>query len=77
MHWNGWWHWFAPWHMLWMGLLWLLFLAGLVWLIYRLVTQGTRPAGTRDPAEDALRLRYARGEIDQEEYQRRLSDLRR
>ena len=31
----------------------------------------------RDSAEEALRLRYARGEIDKDEFERRLLDLRR
>jgi putative membrane protein len=38
----------------------------------------SRPGGNRsDPAEDALRERYARGEIDEETYRRTLAELRR
>lgn len=33
--------------------------------------------GGRDPAEDALRESYARGEIDERTYRRRLDELRR
>ena len=44
-----------------------------------LVVQRTRPvavAGTPDPAETILSERLARGEIDEEEYRRRLAALR-
>lgn len=40
---------------------------------------GTNPDGRTNPggAEDVLRERYARGEIDEETYRRRLNELRR
>ncbi|HSP78407.1 MAG TPA: SHOCT domain-containing protein [Myxococcaceae bacterium] len=69
MHW-----WNDGWHMGWMVLGWilgLLFLAALVWVLVR-ATQ--RPG---DSPEEILKRRYARGEISREEYERRLSDLRR
>lgn len=62
----------------WMVLWWL---AGIVVLIV-LVTAIARASGGRaspvdDSPEQILKRRYARGEIDREEYQRRLEDLRR
>lgn len=72
----------CPWcgsHMGWWGgwamLLWwlpvLLVAVVVVWLMR------SRAGGTgTDPAEDALRQRYARGEIDDETYRRMLAELR-
>lgn len=58
---------------------WIIVLALLVWLIYRLFG-GIRGAGRRSEegrAEEILRKRFARGEIDRETYERMLEDLRR
>ncbi len=55
----------------------ILLVGGLFWMFGR----GARWRGggpePRDPAEDALRESYARGEIDEETYRRRLDVLRR
>ena len=74
----------CPWcgqHMGWGGgwgmmMLWwlivLLVIAGVVWVLVR------RPGGsTPGGAEETLRERYARGEIDEEAYRRMLAELRR
>lgn len=56
-----------------------LLVAGIVWLVQSSQDQG-RPAldtADEDTAERELRRRYAAGEIDQEEYTRRLDTLRR
>lgn len=47
----------------------------LVWLIVRAVSGA--PGRAEDSPEQILKRRYARGELDREEYQRRLEDLRR
>lgn len=47
---------------------------GSVWLIRRLRGDGKPVVGT-DAARETLRHRYATGEIDEEEYERRLSAL--
>ena len=72
--------WDHGWHMGWMWYGWIVVLvaiAAVIWLVGRAsagphVTAG----GPRDP-ETVLKDRYARGEIDREEYQRRLQDLRK
>ncbi len=71
MHWDGWWH-FG-----WMWVFWILLIVALVLLIRWAVTAGrsSRPPG--ESPEAILKQRYARGEIDKEEYDRRLTDLRR
>jgi len=73
---SGWWMW-------WMPFGWVLGLAVLillVWIIAR--AAGGFPAGgfpgrVEDSPEQILKRRYAKGEIDREEYERRLSDIRR
>lgn len=55
-----------------MGLIWLLILALIVTLIWFLIRKGSNST-TRSSEEspmDILSKRYARGEIDEEEYQR-------
>jgi putative membrane protein len=62
----------------WMAFWWLVGLAIVVlfvWMVARLA--GGVPGRTDDTPELILKRRYARGEIDPEEYQRRLEDLRR
>lgn len=58
--------------MIFMGLIWLLILALIVTLIWFLIRKGSNST-TRSSEEspmDILSKRYARGEIDEEEYQR-------
>jgi putative membrane protein len=59
----------------WIGIVWLLFWAALVLGAVYLLRRRPRP----DPAESAgmaLAERYARGEIDEDEYRKRLRVLR-
>jgi putative membrane protein len=68
-----------------MGFFWILALVGVVILVVVLARGASRSgAGAPPPSgpasetpEDILRRRYARGEIDREEYRQRLEDLRR
>lgn len=78
MHWNGGW-----WHMggVWLGwLLVLLLVVAVIWLLVRIAggggRRGGRPVDAGSP-EEILERRYAQGEIDHVEYERRLADLRR
>jgi putative membrane protein len=62
----------------WMALWWLFgltFLVLIVWVVTR--AGGGFPGRTDDTPEQILKRRYARGEIQREEYERRLDDLRR
>lgn len=47
---------------------------GIVWLVRRMDANGS-PTRQRQGALDVLRRRYAAGEIDEEEYRRRLAIL--
>jgi putative membrane protein len=64
-----------PW---WMGLwmvIWVAALVLLVWAITRAAGGGPRRAD--DTPEQILKRRYARGEMDRDQYERQLTDLRK
>lgn len=70
--------WHGGGHMMGMWLWWILGLVVivlLIWLVTRLMAQGTGDSAN-SPEQD-LKRRFARGEIDQEEYNSRLKELRR
>ena len=65
------------WHMGWMSLWWLvglLLVIAVVWAVAR-TASGPSPADESPPV--ILKRRYASGEINREQYERRLSDLQR
>ena len=66
-------------HMGWMWLWWILGLGLLAVVAWALVRAGSSSAmpPQEDSPETVLKRRYARGEIDREDYERRLSDLRK
>ena len=62
-----------------MVLFWIILIAGAVWLI-KMIFSGTptRPGedpGKNENAIDILNKRYARGELDREDYERMKADL--
>jgi putative membrane protein len=61
-----------------MGIFWILILILAGVLLYRLARNpgGVRQGRSDDP-ETILKRRYANGEIEKEEFERKLSDLRR
>ena len=66
-------------HMGWMWLWWIVgvgLLVLLVWAVARAAGSPSPPRGEDSP-ETILKRRYARGEVDREEYDRRLTDLRK
>lgn len=89
MYWNGGWMW--PWMMVGNLLFWIVIIVVAV-LLFRAFSQRPGPHGSGHPgwgtppspgapdhgpsAEQILGERYARGEIDEEEYRRRLATLR-
>jgi putative membrane protein len=62
--------------MLFLVIFWLLLVGGVIWLIIWLVkkTDQQRTGGQEQPL-DILKRRYARGEINQEEYERMKQEL--
>ena len=62
----------------WMALSWLFGLAFLLLIVWMVGRAAGGPAGRIDESpEQILKRRYARGEIERDEYQRRLDDVRR
>lgn len=82
MHWNdGWNDGAGPWWWLFMLLAMIVFWGGVAWVIVTLVRHssgGSPPSHEpgRPTAEDILHERFARGEIDVDEYHQRLNALR-
>jgi putative membrane protein len=71
----GWGGWMAPFGMI----IWLLILglivAGIVWLFRTLTRQSSENVGRRSSALDVLEDRYARGEINRDEYLEKRHDI--
>ena len=76
MHWNDW-----EWGMGGGMILWTLLIVAIVIVLVVFVARAAgpaqRPKDLDDSPEEILKRRYAHGEIDRDEYERRLSDLRR
>ncbi|MCH8505892.1 MAG: SHOCT domain-containing protein [Ectothiorhodospiraceae bacterium] len=79
---HGFWHPASGWgHMLFGGLMMIIFWGGVIALIVLLIHWLGGPGDSRSHKErapdalDILKQRYARGEIDREEYQQRKQDL--
>jgi len=67
---------FVSWWPMGIGLvIWVIIVALAFWLLVRTVGRGA--SGSGESAEDLLRRRFASGEIDEEEYAKRLEVLRR
>ena len=62
--------------MIWMTLSWLIGI-GLLVVLLSILFRAVRPGETGESPEAILRRRYAAGEIDTEEFERRLSTLRK
>ncbi len=58
-----------------MWLIWILVIAGIVLAVVFLVRGGEGASGSSESALDILKKRYARGEIDEQEYERRRREL--
>ena len=65
--------------MAWMGIWWLVGLAVLILLVWTVVGGARWGLGEHreDSPETILKRRYARGDMDRDEYERRLTDLRK
>lgn len=62
-----------------MGLMWIWWILGIalvVVLVWLFVRGGGGSAAGRESPEEILKRRYAGGEIDREEYERKLTELR-
>jgi putative membrane protein len=66
-------------HMGWMGLWWIAGLAALLLVVWVVARAAASPGVGRpeESPETLLKRRYAHGDIDREEFDRRLTDLRK
>ena len=58
-----------------MWLFWILLIMGIVWAAKVAIGRGNSPTESGKSALDILKERYARGEIDQEEFEKKRKDL--
>lgn len=58
-----------------MWLFWLLVVIGVVWIVKMMVGNGKKGQQADRSALDILKERYARGEIDQQEFEQKRRDL--
>ena len=70
------WEWHGGWAWWWMGLGMLAFWALVAFVIVLIVRQGSDRGRTTRDAESVLDERFARGEIDDDEYRRRRDLIR-
>jgi putative membrane protein len=70
-------YWFNGSHMIWMTISWLVGIGLFSMFVWLLVSTVNRGPGSGPSPEEILRRRYAAGEIETEEYERRLEELRK
>ncbi len=70
------WGWHSGWAWFWMGLTMIIFWALVAWVIVTLVRQGDSGGRESSDAQGLLDERFARGEIDEDEYRRRRDLIR-
>lgn len=70
MHWNGWWHAGGMW------LFWLVVFVIVGLAIHFAVRSMKRSEPPHESAEEILKKRYARGELERDEYEKAMKDLR-
>lgn len=58
-----------------MAVFWLLLIAGIVLVAVWIINRARVPTAGTEPALDILKKRYARGEINREEYERMKQEL--
>ncbi len=76
MHfWHDGWH-MTGWHFMWMAVWWALILGGIIWVIWSIGNRPRLEGPNRESPEEILKKRYARGEIDSEEFRNRLKELK-
>ena len=60
-----------------MWIFWILIVVALVWFVTFVTRRGGSPPGNENTALEILKERYAKGEIDREEFEQKKKDLNR
>ncbi|MGB8657757.1 MAG: SHOCT domain-containing protein [Candidatus Zixiibacteriota bacterium] len=70
-------HHYMMWGFGWAGtmIFWILVVVGIVFLVKWLLEKDRKTSDVRESAIDILKKRYARGEIDKEEFEKKKMDL--
>jgi putative membrane protein len=81
MHWMDWgYRGFTGWPALigpiFMAILWVLIIIGMVFFIRYMARAGRMPRGHEEDSLEILKRRYARGEIEKEEFEQKRNDLK-
>jgi putative membrane protein len=71
------WEWHMGWAWWWMGVAMLVFWGVVAWVAVTLVRQRDSGGGSGPSAQEILAERYARGEIEDDEYRQRSELIRR
>jgi len=71
------WMWHSGWGWFWMSITMIVFWALVAWVIVTLVRQGDRGGRGTTDGQGLLEERFARGDIDDDEYRRRRDLIRR
>jgi putative membrane protein len=70
------WWWGSGYGWIWMLVVWAVVIGGVIWVVTQLSARnGTRGQGGSSDARSILDERFARGEIDEDEYRRRRDEL--
>jgi len=70
-------HWVSPGHMVWMAFWWIVAIYFIIAAIMFVVDGLRSRADSHESPESILKRRYAAGEINSDEFERRLAELRR
>lgn len=70
--WHHWWGWFGGGLF---GLFWILFIIGIIFFIRWVAQQGRPGEAKKEDALDILKKRYAKGEINKEEFEQKKKDI--
>ncbi len=70
--WGHWWNWLGAGYLF---LFWVLVIVGIIFFVKWLARQGRPAEPKKEDALDILKMRYAKGEINKEEFEQKKKDI--